>query len=48
MTVLHEISYSLAPLYIHYKTLEWQYQKEISKMFEVDVPVIILSSTTEK
>ena len=38
--MLHVAYYSLVPLCINYKAKEQQYQKEISQIFELDLPSI--------
>ena len=40
MTILHNVCYSLVPLYINYGTKELQYQNEISQILESDLSFI--------
>ena len=42
MTALHGVCYSLVPVCINYKTKEPKSQKKISKIFELDLPAIML------
>ena len=42
MTVLHGLCYYLVPLCINYKAKEQHYQKTISQILELDIPVIMV------
>ena len=41
MTVLHSVCYSLVPLCINYRMKEQNYQREISKILQLDLPAIM-------